>query len=147
MILLYLLLHVHGSQFEYAHNPFGEWLQQQLNQPRNHYDRIGLVSTGAPAGAPAAPHELEIVAAPGPTALRLARPGDRMRPARLRGRSRKLSDLYVDARVPRADRARARVIVDPATDEILWAEHLGPAHGIAIEVVVRASPVPAQNPG
>jgi tRNA(Ile)-lysidine synthase len=111
------------------------------------YDRIGLVSTGAPAGAPAAPHELEIVAAPGPTALRLARPGDRMRPARLRGRSRKLSDLYVDARVPRADRARARVIVDPATDEILWAEHLGPAHGIAIEVVVRASPVPAQNPG
>lgn len=40
LILLYLLMHVHGSQFEYAHNPFGEWLQQQLNQPRNHYDRI-----------------------------------------------------------------------------------------------------------
>lgn len=114
------------------------------------YDHIGIVSMGsggAPGESPAPATELEIRAAPGPTALRLARAGDRMRPARLRGRSRKLSDLYVDARVPRADRARARVIVDPATDEILWAEHLGPAHGIAIEVVVRASPVPAQNPG
>ncbi|NDK57139.1 DUF2238 domain-containing protein [Pontibacter fetidus] len=40
LILLYLLLHVHGSQYEYAHNPFGEWLQQQLNQPRNQYDRL-----------------------------------------------------------------------------------------------------------
>lgn len=98
------------------------------------YDRIGLASTGNPA-ARVAPPALEVVAAPGATAIRPARTGDRMRPARLRGRSRKLSDLYVDARVPRADRAAARVVVDPATDEILWAEHVGPAFGVAIEVV------------
>jgi len=102
------------------------------------YDRLGLASTGAPVAAVIASPELEVVAAPRPTAIRAARPGDRMRPARLRGRSRKLSDLYVDARVPRADRALARVVVDPATDEILWAEHLGPAYGVAIEVVARS---------
>jgi hypothetical protein len=47
-----------------------------------------------------------------------------MRPARLRGRSRKLSDLYADAKVPRAARAGARVVL--AVDgTIVWAEHLG----------------------
>jgi tRNA(Ile)-lysidine synthase len=106
------------------------------------YDRIGLTSTGTGGAIGAPPPPLEVVAAPGPTSIRPARPGDRMRPARLRGRSRKLSDLYVDARVPRADRAGARVVVDPATDEILWAEHVGPAFGVAIEVVAR----PARNP-
>jgi len=36
-------------------------------------------------------------------------PGDRMKPARLAGRSRKLSDLYIDAKVPRDRRVEARV--------------------------------------
>src|SRR4029078_7433331 len=82
---------------------------------------------------------LEVVAAPGATQIRTAKPGDRMRPARLRGRPRKLSDLYADARVPRTDRATARVVVDPATDEILWAEYVGPAFGVAIEVAASAA--------
>ena len=33
-------------------------------------------------------------------------PGDRMKPARLKGRSRKLSDLFIDAKVPRERSAR-----------------------------------------
>lgn len=64
--------------------------------------------------------------------LRRWRPGDRMRPARLKGRSRKLSDLFVDAKVPRELRARARVLVrtgDPDPGEIVWAEHVGLAFG------------------
>lgn len=40
LIFLFLLLHVYGSQYEYSKNPFGEWLQHQLNQPRNNYDRL-----------------------------------------------------------------------------------------------------------
>jgi tRNA(Ile)-lysidine synthase len=66
--------------------------------------------------------------------VRPVRAGDRMRPARLRGRSRKLSDLFVDAKVPRTHRARARVVVDDTSGEIVWAEHLGLAHRASIRV-------------
>lgn len=40
LILLFLLLHVYGSQYQYAENPFGEWLKDTYNLSRNHYDRI-----------------------------------------------------------------------------------------------------------
>lgn len=68
--------------------------------------------------------------------LRLWQPGDRMRPRRLGGSSRKLSDLFVDAKVPRDVRARARVVVR-ADGVIVWAEHLGLAHGEAENVAPR----------
>ncbi|HTJ46525.1 MAG TPA: tRNA lysidine(34) synthetase TilS [Kofleriaceae bacterium] len=71
---------------------------------------------------------------PEPFTIRLARPGDRMRPARLRGRSRKLSDLYIDARVPRRLRSSSRVVVRDRDSVILWAEHLGPAFDVEIRV-------------
>ena len=57
--------------------------------------------------------------------VRVWQPGDRMKPARLKGRSRKLSDLYIDAKVPRAIRAAARVVIRRADDSIIYAEHLG----------------------
>lgn len=60
---------------------------------------------------------------------RSPRAGDRMRPARLRGRSRKLSDLFVDAKVPRRQRATARVVCRRSDGEIVWVEHLGWSHG------------------
>ncbi|GAB3529187.1 DUF2238 domain-containing protein [Pontibacter brevis] len=40
LIFLFLLLHVYGSQYQYADNPFGEWLKEQFNLQRNHYDRL-----------------------------------------------------------------------------------------------------------
>ncbi|WP_255474289.1 DUF2238 domain-containing protein [Pontibacter qinzhouensis] len=40
LIFLFLLLHVYGSQYQYAENPFGEWLKNELNLARNHYDRF-----------------------------------------------------------------------------------------------------------
>ncbi len=45
------------------------------------------------------------------------RPGDRMRPLGMEG-SRKLSDLLVDAKVPRRDRAATPVVRDG--DRIVW---------------------------
>jgi tRNA(Ile)-lysidine synthase len=70
----------------------------------------------------------ELEALPG-FELRPAQPGDRMRPARLKGRSRKLADLYSDAKVPRRDRAAARVLVRTADRTIVWAEFIGDAFG------------------
>lgn len=60
--------------------------------------------------------------------IRSPRAGDRMRPARLRGRSRKLSDLFVDAKVPRRQRATARVVCRRSDGEIVWVEHVGWHH-------------------
>jgi tRNA(Ile)-lysidine synthetase-like protein len=76
----------------------------------------------------------ELVAPAGYT-LRGRRPGDRMRLARLQGRSRKLSDLYIDAKVPRDLRGTARVMVRDADDTIVWAEHLGLAYGEPIDII------------
>lgn len=86
--------------------------------------------------APALRDELVV---PAGHALRLWRPGDRMRLARLKGRSRKLSDLYVDAKLPRAQRRAARVLVRDADQVIVWAEHLGAAYGES------ALPLPART--
>jgi tRNA(Ile)-lysidine synthase len=116
------------------------------------YDRLAFeAGPSTRAGEDAAGAATLIVKnAPGPTEIRTVQPGDRMRPARLRGRSRKLSDLYTDARVPRAARADARVVVDAGSGEILWAEHLGAAFGTAIEVAIseeNPGTRPARNPG
>ncbi len=40
LICIYLCLHVYGSKYTYAENPFGYWLKDVLNLSRNHYDRI-----------------------------------------------------------------------------------------------------------
>ncbi|WP_461491446.1 DUF2238 domain-containing protein [Pontibacter sp. HJ8] len=40
LIFLFLLLHVYGSQYQYAENPLGEWLKENYNHSRNHYDRF-----------------------------------------------------------------------------------------------------------
>lgn len=40
LIFLFLLLHVYGSQYQYAENPFGEWLKEQYELQRNPYDRL-----------------------------------------------------------------------------------------------------------
>lgn len=92
------------------------------------YDALEL----APA---AAPTRAGLVPPAGPYVVRAWQPGDRMRPPRLHGKSRKLSDLYIDAKIPRAQRTGARVCVRTTDAEIVWAEHLGPAFGHPAEVV------------
>ena len=46
LIVVYLCLHVYGSKYTYAENPFGFWLQDQFGWERNHYDRIVHFSFG-----------------------------------------------------------------------------------------------------
>jgi hypothetical protein len=46
---------------------------------------------------------------------------------RMRGGTRKLSDLYIDKRVPRELRPQARVLVRLSDATIVWAEHVGDA--------------------
>ena len=46
LLCIYLCLHVYGSKYTYAENPFGFWLQDQMNWSRNHYDRIVHFSFG-----------------------------------------------------------------------------------------------------
>ena len=97
------------------------------------YDRLALEP--APAAAPPPGGPTDLAPPPGPYLLRTWQRGDRMKPARLKGRSRKLSDLYIDAKVPHAARAAARVLVRTTTGAIVWAEHLGLAHGESPELV------------
>jgi tRNA(Ile)-lysidine synthase len=93
------------------------------------YDRLELERAGADPDDPEAPATVELTAPPGPYLLRPWQRGDRMKPARLKGRSRKLSDLYIDAKIPREARASSRVLVRTTTGAIVWAEHIGLADG------------------
>jgi putative membrane protein len=46
LICVYLCLHVYGSKYTYAENPFGYWLQDTFQLARNPYDRIVHFSFG-----------------------------------------------------------------------------------------------------
>lgn len=46
LLCIYLSLHVYGSKYTYADNPFGFWLQEAFQTSRNHYDRIVHFSFG-----------------------------------------------------------------------------------------------------
>ena len=67
-----------------------------------------------------------VVATAGPLAVRNRRPGDRFRPLGAPGR-RKLQDVFIDRKVPRAERDRVPLIVD-ADDKIVWVAGLAVAH-------------------
>jgi len=91
------------------------------------------------------PPRLEVSGEGGPYAVRLWRAGDRMRPERLRGRSRKLSDLFIDAKVPREQRARARVVSCERDGAIVWAEHIGVAFEATVVVALTRPRAVATN--
>jgi putative membrane protein len=46
LMCIYLCLHVYGSKYTYAENPFGYWLMDYFKMERNHYDRIVHFSFG-----------------------------------------------------------------------------------------------------
>lgn len=46
LVCIYLCLHVYGSKYTYAENPFGYWLKDAFSMERNHYDRIVHFSFG-----------------------------------------------------------------------------------------------------
>ena len=101
---------------------------------RREYADLVLAPTGADAGCDVAIVDGE--PPDGPYLVRRWRPGDRMRPATLRGRSRKLQDLFTDRKVPAARRRTAVVVVRARDDEIVWAEHVGPAASARLQVAL-----------
>jgi tRNA(Ile)-lysidine synthase len=102
-----------------------------IGHDAKHLDAIvALDRTGAGVDLPGGRVERvydQLVLAHPDLVARVWQPGDRMKPARLKGQSRKLSDLFIDAKVPRELRKVARVLVRDG--EIVWAEHIGPAFG------------------
>lgn len=98
----------------------------------------------SPVGDSGARMEIVITGPDSPYDVRLWRPGDRMRPKRLRGRSRKLSDLYIDAKIPRRLRSGARVVVRPSDGAIEWAEYIGAAWHAGADVTL-TSPDPGTS--
>lgn len=46
LFTIYICLHIYGSKYTYAENPFGYWLKDVFEFERNHYDRIVHFSFG-----------------------------------------------------------------------------------------------------
>lgn len=72
-------------------------------------------------------------------AVRTWRPGDRIAPTGMGGRSRKLQDVFVTAKVPPAVRAALPVLVDAETGNVLWV----PGYRIAEAVAVESATAPS----
>ena len=90
----------------------------------------GVPRAGRPAdGDPAAAVSAAVVAVPAarPLMVRSWRFGDRYRPPGLGGRGRKLQDLFVDRKLPRAERTRVPIVVD-AEGRVIWVIGFGVSH-------------------
>ena len=83
------------------------------------------------AGDPAGPTAVVAASAAPPLVVRSWRFGDRYRPLGLGGRSRKLQDLFVDRKVPRAERARVPIVLD-AAGRVVWVVGFGIGHGFRV---------------
>jgi putative membrane protein len=46
LIVLFMALHAVGAHYTYEHVPFGNWMQQALDLPRNHFDRLTHAAFG-----------------------------------------------------------------------------------------------------
>jgi len=68
--------------------------------------------------------EVDLTEAPFPWTLRARRPGDRFRPGG--GRTKKVADLLIDARIPRDLRDELALLAD-ANGRVFWVEGLRPA--------------------
>ncbi len=71
--------------------------------------------------------------------LRVWQPGDRIAPTGMRGKSRKLQDVFVTAKVPPAIRATLPVLVDANSGEVLWV----PGYRIAEAATVESATAPS----
>ena len=67
---------------------------------------------------------------PGPLMVRCARPGDRFQPLGMEGHSIKLSDFWINEKLPRRARAGWPLVV--TGEEIAWIPGFRPAHGLRV---------------
>lgn len=115
-------------------------------QVMREYDELRLLTPPNEQPGPRVPDStVSVSGADGPYLVRVWQPGDRMRPKRLEGRSAKLSDLFAGAHIPARMRPSARVVVRQSDGLIIWAEHIGPAHGCSIRVTLTCPDLVASN--
>ena len=96
--------------------------------------RAEVIEPGAGVpGRGAAGDATAVVAVPAavPLVVRSWRFGDRYRPLGLEGHSRKLQDLFVDRKVPRADRNRIPLVLD-AEGRVIWVVGFGISHDFRV---------------
>ncbi len=110
---------------------------------RREYDKLRFISQAEDPLRPS----VDVTGPDGPYTARRWQAGDRMRPERLQGRSRKLSDLFIDAKIPRAQRTEAVVVERNRDGEIVWAEHIGRAYATSVEVTLTRKVPVATNKG
>jgi tRNA(Ile)-lysidine synthetase-like protein len=110
---------------------------------RREYDSLRFVTPSAVPGAVADVAVEDGTPPDGPYVVRGWQPGDRMRPSALHGHSRKLSDLFVDRKIPASLRRQARVVVRARDGAIVWAEHVGPSVDARLQVALTRRDPPA----
>ncbi len=133
----------HDSLLELISRPIGGTVTVDLTNGRaiREYGRLRFECEAAKHSG----KNVDVVGKNGPYTVRSWQHGDRMRPARLKGRSRKLSDLYVDAKVPRLRRGDAVVVTRDRDGEIVWAEFVGYSFDCEVEVTLTSHPAMATN--
>ena len=72
-----------------------------------------------------------VLAAAGPLTVRAWRPGDRMAPLGMGGHTKSLQDLFVDRRIPRADRATLPVV--ECDGEVAWIPGVATSERFRVE--------------
>ena len=72
-----------------------------------------------------------VLAAAGPLTVRAWRPGDRMAPLGMGGHTKSLQDLFVDRRIPRADRAALPVV--ECDGEVAWIPGVATSERFRVE--------------
>ena len=124
------------------HEPFSNSFEIPLSIP----GEVTLAGSGWTISAAAAAPAVSGVSAPGssamsvlvrveslalPLVVRSRRPGDRLRPAGLGGRRKKLQDLLVDRKVPREQRDSVPLVVD-GDGRIVWVVGLAVAEDFRV---------------
>ncbi len=103
-------------------------------------EATGFTRTAQAIGIVPATCELSRAALAGRAlALRQWLPGDRIAPTGLGGKSRKLQDVFVTAKVPPSVRATLPILADQKTGEVLWV----PGYRVAAAVAVESSTAPS----
>jgi tRNA(Ile)-lysidine synthase len=98
--------------------------------------RFGDWTVSARPAEPAEPRD-GVLAGAGPFTIRAWRPGDRMAPLGMGGHTKSLQDLFVDRRIPRADRATLPVV--ECDGEVAWIPGVATSERFRVEAGTAAA--------
>jgi tRNA(Ile)-lysidine synthase len=107
-------------KFERRAPPPGRPVEMAVPAPGHYHWESRALEVQAKPGSGV---DVDVTQAPFPWTLRGQRPGDRFRPAG--ARSKKVADLWIDARIPREERGFLALLSD-AHGRVFWVEGLRP---------------------